>query len=201
MTRRIATWAAIAIAVFGLTACSGAPSAPESPAATTTAPAPPPAAETTPPPAAETTPPPAEEAPSAEQSLAEACLEPSAKLLEASAQLTGASAALAASDGKDAQAVVDAFKEMGDYFSTLAESATNPEVKEALTGMAKGYADFAKFYGKLLIDEDLSAAADAMEALADLQKSLGRSRRSAPPESPSPKAPRPPAAGLSPFHP
>ncbi len=53
-----------------------------------------------------------------------------------------------------------------------AESATNPEVKEALTGIAKGYADLAKAYGKLLIDEDPTAGADAMRALTGLQESM-----------------------------
>lgn len=107
-----------------------------------------------------------------EQSLTEACLEPNTKLIEASAELTKVSAALAASDGKDAQAVVDALKEMGNYFTTMAESAVNPEVKDALTGIAKGYADLAKAYGKLLIDNDLTAGADAMKALTGLQESM-----------------------------
>lgn len=171
MNRRIATWAVVALATFGLTACGGSPSAsPEAPSAdpATSAPAPSVEPTTQAPPTTEAAPEPTP----TEQSLAEACLEPNAKLTEASAQLMEVSAALAASDGKDAKAVVDALKGMGDYFATFAESATNPEVKEALTGIAKGYADLAKAYAKLLIDEDLTAAADAMRALADVQESM-----------------------------
>lgn len=165
MNRRIATWAVAALAIFGLTACGGSPSTPPaapSPDPTTSAPAPTtePATEAAP----ETTP--------AEQTLAQDCLEPNAKLIEASAQLMEVSAALSASDGKDAKAMVDALKGMGESFGTIAESTTNPEVKEALTGIAKGYAQLAKAYGKMLIDNDLSAAADAMRALADVQESM-----------------------------
>ena len=47
---------------------------------------------------------------------------------------------------------------MADYFSRLAKSASNTMVGEALTGIAKGYSQLAKAYGKMLIDDDLSAA-------------------------------------------
>lgn len=171
MNRRIATWAVAAVTIFGLTACGGSPSAPpEAPPADPATSAPAPSAEPTTqaPPTTEAAP---EPTPS-EQSLTEACLEPNAKILEASAQLMEVSAALAASDGKDAKAVVDALKGMGDYFGTLAESAVHPELKEALTGIAGGYAKLAVAYGKLLIDNDLAAGADAMRALADIQESM-----------------------------
>lgn len=167
MKRRIATWAAAALTVVSLTACSGSPEAApaptEKPASTTPVePAAPPTTTTTTAPEPEQT----------EQSLAEACVEPSAKLTEASAQLLEASTTLAASNGKDAEAAVEALKGMGDYFSTLAESAVNSEVGAALAGIGKGYAELAVPYGKLLVDSDLSAAADATRALADLQEHM-----------------------------
>jgi len=61
---------------------------------------------------------------------------------------------------------------MADYFGTMAKSASDSKVGKALSGIAKSYAKLAKAYGKLLIDEDLSAAADAMRAMSTLQESL-----------------------------
>lgn len=165
MKRHVATWAIVALATLGLTACGSPSTSTPAPVETPTSSAP---AETSPPVEAST---PAAPEPS-EQTLAEACLEPNAKLLEASAELAKVGAALAASDGKDAQAAVDALKAMGEYFSTFAESATNPEVKDALAGIAKGYADLAKVYGKVLIDKDPTAAMDALTALSGLQESM-----------------------------
>ena len=155
MNRRIATWAAAALTVLSLAACSGSPEAAPAPSEkpASSAPAEPAAPATTTTPATTTAP---EPEPS-EATVAEACVEPSAKLVEASAQLTEASAALAASDGKDAEAAVEALKGMGDYFSTLAESAANSEVGAALAGIGKGYAGLAVPYGKMLVDNDLSA--------------------------------------------
>lgn len=168
MNRRIATWAVAALTVFGLTACGGAPSAPpEAPSADPATSAPAPSVEPT------TQAPPTTEAapePPAEQSLAEACLEPSAKMIEAQAELTAAYAALSATDGKDPQKTVDAMAALADYFGKLAESSSHPDVKKALTGIQEGYQKFSVLMGKLLIDKDLSAAAEVSTVMADLQK-------------------------------
>lgn len=165
MTRTITSLAIVALALFSLTACGGSPSTPaETPAAdpTTSAPAAP--VEQTTPAETGTT--------AAGQSLTEACLEPSAKLVEASAELMKVSAALAASDGQDAKALADALNGMGDYFGTVAESTSNQEVKEALTGISKYYVKLGELLPKMLVDKDMTAAAEATQAMADLQKSL-----------------------------
>jgi hypothetical protein len=161
MTRRLATWAIVAIAALGLSACSGSPSAPTSPTenpATTASAAP------------ETTPAAPETAP-AEQSLAEACVEPTKKLMEASERLTEISNRLTEANGEDPQAMVDALAELADYFGTVAESTTHPELKKALSGIEESYRKFSEIVAKVLIDKDTSAASDVMTVMNDLQES------------------------------
>ncbi len=158
MKRRIATWAVVALSVFSLTACGGGPTpTPETPSTEPTA------AETTP--VEEETTPTAE---SAEQSLADACLEPNKKLVEASAELAKVNAALASGDTKDAQAVADAFIGLGKVYGTMAEGTSNPEVKQALEGISEAYTKFGKLYPKAATGKDMSALTEAMTVLNDL---------------------------------
>lgn len=160
MNRRLASCATVLFAIVGLTACSGAPAATQSPvAATTSAPA---DQATTP--AAQTT--------ASGQTLAEACLEPSAKLAEASAELAKAGAAVSAGDGKNAQDVADALAKFADYFGAFASSTKNTEVAKALSGIESGYRKLSTLYPKAVDDHDLDAMADMTKVMADLQKSL-----------------------------
>lgn len=166
MNRRIATWATIAIAVFGLTACSGAPSAPVASTEEATS-APAASAPTT-----EQTTPAAPETTASGQTLAEACIEPSAKLIEASAELAEAGAALSQGSGTNAKQTVKALSAMADYFGTLAETSKNDEVREALIGIQNGYDKLSDLYNKLLVKKDYSAAADAAKITTELQEAL-----------------------------
>ena len=170
MNRRIATWAAAALTVFNLTACSGSPEAApapsDTPAVSTSAEPSAPATTTAP----ETSEPTAPE-PSA-PTLAEACIEPSLKMAEASTQLAEVSAALASTDGKDPAAMVEAIKGMGEYFGTISESVSDTQLKASLAGMAQGYAGLATGYAKMFIDNDLTASAEVMQAISGLQTSI-----------------------------
>lgn len=166
MNRHIAIWATVAIAAFSLTACSSAPTAPVAPSGGASSA---PAASA---PATEQSSPAAEATSASGQTLAEACIEPSAKLVEAYAELAKVNAAMLAHDGKDAQDTVDALHAMADYFGALAESTSNAEVKKALTGIQKSYDKLAVLMEKLLVKEDLSAAADATKIMAELQESM-----------------------------
>ncbi len=163
MNRRIATLATIAIAAFGLTACSGAPSASVAPTGADTTPATSASAPSTPA---------APETSASAQTLAEACLEPNAKLIEASAELAKVSAALSQNGGKDPKQAVKALSATADYFGKLAESSSNADVRKALTGIQKGYAKYSDLYAKVVIKKDYAAAADAAKILAELQKSM-----------------------------
>ncbi len=155
MKQRIATWAVVALSVFSLTACGGAP-------------APTPEAPTTEPAAAETTP----DAQDSTQSLANACLRSNMKLVQASEELAKVNEALASGDTKDAQAVADSLTGFGEAFGTLAEGTTNPEVKQALEGISEGYTKFGKLYPKAITGKDMDAVTELMTASTDLLKAF-----------------------------
>ena len=165
MNRLIAVHVVVAIAAFSLTACSGSPS----PASTSATAASAPAAATSS--AAEPTTASSKESTTSGQTLAEACLEPNAKMAEATAELAKASAAVSASDGKNAQAVADAIIKMGDYFAAMAESTTNTDVKASLNGIAKAYRKMGELYPKAM-KQDMAALTGLMTVMTDLQKSL-----------------------------
>lgn len=161
MNRHIAAWTIVAVAAFGLTACSGTPAAPEV-AASPSVSAP-----------VEQPSPTAEETTASGQTLAEACIEPSAKLVEASAQLMEANAALAKAGSKgDAKATIKAFTAAVDTIGAMADSATHPEVKAELTALHEGYGKLRDLLSKVLIDEDLSAAGEFATVASELQTSL-----------------------------
>ena len=165
MRRQIATWTIFALAVFGLTACSGSPSETRSGADTTTS--------TTTSATAPQTTPSAEEATTSAQSLSEACIQPSAQLAKASAQLMEASAAIANAGSKgNPKATIKAFTAVVDAFGAMAESATHPEVKDSLTRLHESYGELRDLLSKVLIDEDYSAAAEFATVANDVQESL-----------------------------
>lgn len=166
MNRCIATWATIAIATFGLTACSSAPSAPVAPVGEVSS------APVTSAPPAEQASPAAPETTDSGQTLADACIEPSAKLVEAEAELAKASIALSQSGAKNPKQLIKAMHAYADYFGKIAESTSHPDVKKALLGIQKGYHELADIYTKLLVKKDYTAAADASKVLAELQESM-----------------------------
>lgn len=161
MNRLVAAWTVAAIAVLGLTACAGSSASPGSstPRANASAPSEPASPST----AASTT---------SGQSLAEACVQPSAALVEASAQLAKASAAIAEPGKGDPKATVKAFTAVVDAFGAMADSATNAEVKDALTGLHTGYGKLRDMLSKILIDKDYAAASGYATAAAEVQESL-----------------------------
>ncbi len=70
------------------------------------------------------------------------------------------------------KATVKAISAMADYFGKMAESSSNAEVKKALLGIQKGYDKLSDLYDKILLKNDLAAAADAAVVTAELQESL-----------------------------
>ncbi len=155
---RLVAWTVIAAAGFGLAACAGTAASPAS-SAPASAPSEPAAPST----AASTT---------SGQSLAEACVQPSTALAEAGAQLAKASAAIAEPAKSDPEATIKAFTAVVDAFGAMADSATHPEVKDALSGLHKGYGKLRDTLSKVLIDKDYAAAADNAAAAAEVQESL-----------------------------
>lgn len=163
MNRRIAAWMTAAVAVFGLTACSGTPSATTAPPApATTAPATSaPAEPATPAPST-----PAEE-PNADQSVAQACVSLAGPMAEASAAM----AELASVSTTDAQTAVDTWTALVDAFGKFSESVTNPEVKTLATQVHQDITALRDAMQKVFVDNDMGAMSDYTTAVTDWQAS------------------------------
>lgn len=148
MNRKIAAWTIAAVAVLGLTACSGTPTAsePKTDDTTTSAEAP-----------AENT---------ADQSVADACAVVLPALSEASTSMSGLSDMEAAAS--DPQGTVDAFKETVATIGAAADSVTNAEVKEAAGAVHEQYTKLSDLLSAVLIDQDASAASEMTTLTTDL---------------------------------
>jgi hypothetical protein len=147
MNRRIAAWTIAAVAVLGLTACSGSPSTSEEPAedANTTEEAP-----------AET---------NADQSVADACSVIIAEVSEASSSMSGLDMESAAADP---QATVDTFTETVDAIGAAADSISNEEVKVVADALYDQYGQLRDILSAVLIDQDMSAASDMTTLSTDI---------------------------------
>ncbi len=155
MNRRFAACAISTIALVSLAACSGSPST------TTAPPAPPTTTQAAPVTTAPTEKP-------ADQSLASACLAMAGPMADASAAIADAASAATSSNP---QSAVDAWTALVDAFGEIKDSATNAELKDAVTLAHKDLASVRDLLKKLYVDKDLSAMSDYTKATADMQAS------------------------------
>lgn len=151
MNRRIAAWTIAAVAVLGLTACSGSPSASDDSNKTeSSAPAEP-----------------TQEA-SSDQSVADACASATAQIQSATQSLTSLDVSAASADP---QGTVDTFTESVDAIGAAAESVSNPEVKAAVTAVYEDFGAMRDLLSKVLVDGDTSVATEMSTVSADVQES------------------------------
>ncbi|WP_334148022.1 hypothetical protein [Microbacterium sp.] len=148
MNRRLAALTIAAVAVLGLTACSGSPSASEETSSSN-----------------ETAAPTAE---SSDQSVADACASASAQVQDATKDLTSIDMTTAAADP---QGTIDTFTQSVDAIGAAAESISNPEVKAAVTDVYEDFGAMRDVLSKVLIDQDMDAAAEMTQVSADVQES------------------------------
>lgn len=147
MNRRFAVLAIAAAAMLGLSACSGSPSAETGSTADSGT---------------------AAEAPTSDQSVADACVIVQTKLQEASTALSEIDITATTSDP---QTTIDAFSETVDGIGDAAESVSNEEVKTATTAVHEDFVTVRDLMQKVLIEQDTSVAGDLGTATADMQTS------------------------------
>lgn len=151
MNRRLAALTIAAVAILGLTACSGSPSASESTSAPESSA-------------------PAEQssAPSSDQSVADACASAATQVQAATSELGSLDVSAAAADP---QGTVDTFTQSVDAIGAAAESISNPEVKDAVTAVYEDFGAMRDVLSKVLVDGDQAAAAEMATVSADVQES------------------------------
>ena len=137
MNRRIAAWTIAAVAVLGLTACSGTPSA--SDGASDNAGDNAPAEET-----------------NTDQSVEDACAIVIPELQEASGALSG----IDPTSIEDPQATVDQFNTFVVALGETADKVSNTEVKDATTAVYDNFVSLSEMLSKVLVEEDLEAASE-----------------------------------------
>jgi hypothetical protein len=158
MKKTIAVWTIAAAAVLGLGACSSStPSEDTGAGAESSASA-----------APSTSAAPESDTGSGDQTVADACTEVQAKIQEASTAVAGIDMSTAASDP---QGTVDAFTETVDGVGAAVESVNNPEVKTALSAVHEDFVALRDLLAKVLIEQDMSAAAGITTAATDVQTS------------------------------
>jgi len=150
MNRRIAAWTITTVAVLGLTACSGSPSASDDAAEEDTSNSAP---------AEETTP---------DQSVADACAIVIPKVTEASTAMSSIDTSTVTTDP---QATVDQFTTFVDALADAADSVDNAEVKGATTAVYEDFVALSDILSKVLIDQDLEAASDMSTITTDMTES------------------------------
>ena len=153
MNRKIAAWTIAAVAVLGLTACSGAPSASDEGSDEITSSEAP--AENT----AEDT---------GDQSVADACKVATEDITAATASLSNLDLEAATADP---QGTLDTFTATTDALGTAVESVNNAEVKDAVTAIHEDFTELRDLLSAVLIDQDLAAAEGLTTMNADLQTS------------------------------
>lgn len=148
MNRRIAAWTIAAVAVLGLTACSGSPAAEDNTSneAGDSAPV---------------------EETNTDQSVEDACGIVLPKLQDANA----AASEIDTTGATDPQTTVDQFSTVVDAFGEAADSVDNAEVKEATSAVHEDFAALGDVLSKVLIDQDLTAAEGMTTITADLTES------------------------------
>jgi maltose-binding protein MalE len=147
MNRRIAAFTIAAVAVLGLTACSGSPSSTDGSSTKSDS---------------------STSAQNTDQSVADACTEAGAKVQAASQELSSLDVSAAAADP---QGTVDAFSKTVDAIGAAAESVGNPEVKAAVGDVYDDFGALRDVLSKVLIDQDTAAASDMTTIMADVQES------------------------------
>lgn len=153
MNRKIAAWTIAAVAVLGLTACSGTPSASdEGPDEATSSEA-----------TEEKT---TENA--GDQSVADACATATEQVGAANTTLSNLDLEAAAADP---QGTVDAFTETVDAIGAAAESVNNAEVKDAVTALYEDFGKMRDVLSAVLVDQDMSAASEMTTITTDVTES------------------------------
>ncbi|MFB7251494.1 hypothetical protein [Microbacterium sp. NPDC056234] len=152
MNRQIAAWTIAAVAVLGLTACSGTPSASEGSQESSSSEAP-----------AEN-----KNDNTGDQSVADACAAANAQVAEASSTLAGLDIEAATADP---QGTVDAFTETVDAIGAAADSVNNAEVKEAVTALYEDFGQMRDVLSAVLIDQDMSVASEMTTITTDITES------------------------------
>lgn len=148
MNRRIAAWTIAAVAVLGLTACSGAPAAEEGNSSK------------------EKTDSAAVEETNTDQSVEDACGIVIPELTEASSAMSDIDAAAA-----DPQATVDQFNTFVTSLGETVDKVSNPEVKEATTAVYDDFVTLSEMLQKVVVDQDVSAAEDLSTVTSDMTES------------------------------
>ncbi|MDQ0644727.1 hypothetical protein [Microbacterium murale] len=148
MNRRIAAWTIAAVAVLGLTACSGAPAAEDDKSTDSGDSAP-------------------VEETNTDQSVEEACGIVLPKLQEASS----AAGEIDTTGATDPQTTVDQFNTVVDAFGEAADSVSNVEVQEATAAVHEDFVALSDVLSKVLIDQDLSAAENMGTITTDMTES------------------------------
>ena len=148
MNRRIAAWTIAAVAVLGLTACSGSPAAEDdtSNEAGDSAPV---------------------EETNTDQSVEDACGIVLPKLQEANA----AASEIDTTGATDPQTTVDQFSTVVDAFGEAADSVDNADVKAATSAVHEDFAALGDLLSAVLIDQDVAAAEGMTTITSDLTES------------------------------
>lgn len=154
MNRQIAVWTIALVAVLGLTACSAAPSNDANDATSSSGSSSTPADEGS------------NDAAGTEQSVADACLGLAAPMQEAASALGGLAGA-----ADTPQAAVDAWTGLVNAFGEAAGSASNPDVKSALTTLHADVEAMRNAVSKIYVDGDMAAAGDLATATGSFQTS------------------------------
>lgn len=151
MNRRLVALTIATVAVLGLTACSGSPSASESPSADAGSSAP-------------------AEDQGSEQSLADACAQAGAQVEEATTGLTQLDVAAATADP---QGTIAKYTEAAEAVGAVVDSISNSEVKTALNAFHEDFTSMGDVLSKVLIDQDPSAVTELSSVVAEIQESAG----------------------------
>lgn len=93
-------------------------------------------------------------------------------LASASKELAAASVAISQSGTTDAKTTIDAFTVAVDALGTAANSANNTKIKDALTKVYTSHGNLRDLLSKILVDKDLTVAADFSTAAAAVQTSI-----------------------------
>ncbi|UYO96268.1 hypothetical protein OED01_11730 [Microbacterium sp. M28] len=151
MNRKIAALSIAAVAVLGLTACGGTPSTADKANdsdKTTASEAP-----------AEST---------AEQSVADACKAATEDITAATTSMSELDIEAATADP---QTTLDTFTATTDAIGEVAASVNNAEVKESVTAIYEDFGKMRDLLSAVLVDQDMSVAADLTTVTSDLQAS------------------------------
>lgn len=153
MKKTIAAWTLAAATMFSLAACAGAPSSDAGASSENSA---------------ESAPAAEENAASGDQSVADACAIVKTKIQDATTAATEIDMSQATNDP---QGTVDQFTETVDGVGEAVESVSNADVKTAVSAVHEDFVALRDLLSKVLVDQDMSAAAEITTAATDVQTS------------------------------